>query len=706
MAKAIQKIAMNAAENLPYDRLVLSQKNVRRVKDGVSIEQLAEDIGRRRLLQSLNVRPVIDENGEETGAFEVPAGGRRYLALGILIKQKRLAKNEPIPCIVNRSMSTSGEEDSLAENAHRENLHPLDQFRAFKTLSEQGLDVEEIAARFFVSAATVKQRLRLASVSPKLLELYEKDEIRLEQLMAFSISDDHARQEQVWERVSTSHMQEAYYIRRLLTETTVRSDDRRAVYVGAEAYEAAGGIVLRDLFEQDSGGWFQDAALLEQLVFEKLKGDAEPIRTEGWKWVEAAISFPYGHTSGMRRVYAEAEALSAEEIQRYDALKSEYDKLDADYAAADEADEQVESKLDQLGAELDAFDDRPRSYDPVQKAIAGVFVTLGADGQLQVEAGFVRPEDEPRAQDDNSAETDTGDVTSGVGDVDRIVVNARPGDAGVEAEDDGVKALPDRIVLDLTAQRTLAMRNALAGDADIAFVAALHALVLQVFYRFASASCLEISLKSGSFSQVDGLAETSWAKEIVERHEGWDRDLPEDEAELWTFLLDLDEASRKALFAHCVSLSLNAVVEPWNRRPQALAHADLLAGTLGFDMVAAGWTPTVDFLEHLTKARILQAVREARGAQSAQLIDHMKKDSMAREAARLLEGSNWLPEPLRLSGDGGSEPDQLTHGNGLAGEDPETANNLPGFSDSDAESSSDEPSAENGDEGNHLQAAE
>ena len=103
MAKAIQKIAMNAAENIAYDKLVLSQKNVRRIKDGVSVEQLAEDIGRRKLLQSLNVRPVLDENGDETGIFEVPAGGRRYLALGILIKQKRLAKSEPIPCIVNRS---------------------------------------------------------------------------------------------------------------------------------------------------------------------------------------------------------------------------------------------------------------------------------------------------------------------------------------------------------------------------------------------------------------------------------------------------------------------------------------------------------------------------------------------------------------------------------------------------------------------------
>ncbi|MGY3333692.1 ParB-like chromosome segregation protein Spo0J [Mesorhizobium sp. USDA 4775] len=207
----------------------------------------------------------------------MPAGGRRYLALGILIKQKRLAKNEPIPCIVNRGQETSAEEDSLAENLRRADLHPLDQFRAFKTLSDQGLDPDEIGARFFVSPATVRRRLRLASISPKLLDLYEKDEIRLEQLMAFSISDDHARQEQVWERISSSHTQEPYYIRRLLTETTVQADDRRAVYVGAEAYEAAGGIILRDLFEQDSGGWFQDAALLEQLVFDRLKVDAEAI---------------------------------------------------------------------------------------------------------------------------------------------------------------------------------------------------------------------------------------------------------------------------------------------------------------------------------------------------------------------------------------------------------------------------------------------
>ena len=172
--------------------------------------------------------------------------------------------------------------------------------------------------------------------------------------------------------------------------------------------------------------------------------------------------------------------------------------------------------------------------------------------------------------------------------------------------------------------------------------------MLQVFYRFASDTCLEISLKSASFSQAEGLGETVWAKEIDERHQDWGRDLPKDEGELWEFLIGLDEASRQALFAHCVSLSLNAVMEPWNKRPRALAHAGILARTLGFDMVSAGWVPTVDnYLGRVTKPRILEAVREAKGEDSAERIDHLKKVDMAREAARLLEGSNWLPEPLR-----------------------------------------------------------
>jgi ParB family chromosome partitioning protein len=203
--------------------------------------------------------------------FEVPAGGRRYRALELLVKQKRLAKTAPVPCIVSDNTEITAEEDSLAENVHRVALHPLDQFRAFQTLREQGRSEEDIAAIFFVSINVVKQRLRLAAVSPKLLDVYADDGMSLEQLMAFSVTDDHTRQEQVWESVNKSGYDEPYQIRRLLTERTVQASDKRARFVGLAAYEAAGGNVLRDLFEEDGGGWLEDVALLERLVADKLR---------------------------------------------------------------------------------------------------------------------------------------------------------------------------------------------------------------------------------------------------------------------------------------------------------------------------------------------------------------------------------------------------------------------------------------------------
>ena len=133
MASAVQKITLSSSRDISFNKLVLSQSNVRRVNASVSIEELAEDIARRGLLQGLNARPILDGEGAETGMFEVPAGGRRYRALELLVKQKRLAKTAPVPCVV-RDPGTDilGEDDSLAENIQRAPLHPLDQFRGHR----------------------------------------------------------------------------------------------------------------------------------------------------------------------------------------------------------------------------------------------------------------------------------------------------------------------------------------------------------------------------------------------------------------------------------------------------------------------------------------------------------------------------------------------------------------------------------------------
>jgi ParB family chromosome partitioning protein len=656
------KVTLATACDIPFNKLVLSQENIRKVKAGVSIAELAEDIARRGLLTSLSVRPELDSDGNETGMYRIPAGGRRYRALALLVSSRRLSKTAGIPCVISRG-ETEEAEDSLAENVHRESLHPLDQFRAFETLRGEGMDEEEIAARFFVPVATVKQRLRLASVSPKLLDLYGEDAMTLEQLMAFSISKDHARQEQVFEAIARSHSREPYYIRRLLTETAVRATDRRSLYIGIDAYEAAGGVVMRDLFDEDRGGWLQDPALLDQLVLEKLKGDAAALQAEeGWKWVEAAFDFPYGHTSGLRRVYGQQAEWSKEDLARHDVLRADYDRLDAEYASASQYCEESEQRLQALGAELDRLNERPFVFDPAELARGGVFVSLEADGRLRIERGYVRPEDEPQVEMMSCVSDDQDNIVSAP------VAPAGGAVSEVEAAnkaetDDGeetLKPLADRLVLDLTAARTVALRNALARDPEVAFVAVLHAFVLKTFYLRGADTCLEVTVQSARLSETSGLGDLVAVREIGERQEAWGNDLPRDPAALFAFLIGLDGVSRQALFAHCASLSLNAVIEPWNRRSRAIANADEIARAIGFDMVEAGWTPTVEaYLGRVTKAHILQAVCEAKGEQVAALIADLKKPDMAREAERLLAGSGWLPEPLRLPATAADDPDLI-----------------------------------------------
>jgi ParB family chromosome partitioning protein len=651
MAKSVQKITLSQSRDIPFNRLVLSQSNVRRIKAGVSIEELAQDIARRTLLQSLTVRPVLDDAGAETGMFEVPAGGRRYRALELLVQQKRLARTAPVPCVVR----TDGlaEEDSLAENVQRAPLHPLDQFRAFRDLRDKGMSEEEIAAVFFVNVQVVKQRLKLASVSSKLLDIYAEDSMTLDQLMAFTVNPDHERQEQVWEALQRSHNKEPYYIRRLLTEGAVRASDKRAQFVGIAAYEAAGGEILRDLFQQDDGGWLQNPVLLDRLVAETLEREADSVRSEGWKWVEVG-DFPYGHTYGLRHMSGEPVAMSDEEVATAEALRAEYERLEQAHAEADELPEEVDQRLGEIETALAALDERPLKYDPDEVTRAGVFVSIDGSGALRVERGYVRPEDEPAvAQSEPEGDTQANSIgVASSAEAEVQGTNSLAPEERDEEEEQGIKPIPDRLMTELTAYRTLALRDALGQDPDVAFVAALHALCLKLFYRYTPESCLDLDVKSVVFGgQAPGLNDSAVAKAVDERHRRWSEHLPRESADLWDSLCAFDPDSRDALFAHCVALSVNAVYEPWNRRPRALSHADRIAEAVKLDVAAAGWSPTAsNYFGRVTKARIVQAVREAKGAAAAQHIEHLKKGAMAVRAEELLAGSAWIPEPLRTPG--------------------------------------------------------
>lgn len=644
------KIQLRQAKGIPFNRLVLSQANVRRVKAGCSIEMLAEDIARRGLLQSLSVRPLLDAAGAETGNYEVPAGGRRFRALAMLVSSKRMARNAPIPCIVKPADATdSAASDSLAENSQREPLHPLDQFRAFLALREEGMPEEDIAARFFVTPAVVRQRLRLASVSPALLDIYAEDGITLEQLIAFAVTDDHARQEQVWAAVSGSWSDDPATIRRMLTEGAVRAVDRRVRFVGVPAYEAAGGVVLRDLFDDSHDGWLQDPALLDRLVDEALAAQAQAIAAEGWKWVEAAPEFPYGHHFGMRIVQGERAPLGDVEEAECEALRHELEAIETEWSDASELPEDVAGRLEQIEVALARFEDRPLVYDPEDVARAGVFVSIGSAGTLIVQRGFVRPEDEPAADFGQG----NGEA-SGAPEAPESAPASEPVD-----EDDPLRPLPDRLLAELSATRTVALRDALARHPVTAFRAVVHSFCLTCFYVPASDACVEVVLRRpGLAAQPPGLAETISAQAIEARHAAWAARLPDDEGALWDALAGMGMVELLELFAHCASFSLNAQIEQVSRYgdgrisaatlERRLAQAARIAETVGLDMTAAGWTPTVEsYLGKVTKPRILEAVREAKGDAAADRIAGMKKPDMAAEAETLLAGTGWLPNVLR-----------------------------------------------------------
>jgi len=626
---------------VPLAKLKKSPRNARKVPHGeAAIEALAASIQHKGLIQNLVVEPEVKDE-KPTGYYLVTAGEGRRLAMLLRAKRKQIKKSEPVRCWLDTANDPA--EISLDENVTRTPMHPADQFERFAELSnDKGWGAQEIGARFGVSAGVVKQRLRLGAISPKLLQVYREDGLTLDQLMAFAITEDHARQEQVFEGLH--HNREPWIIRRDMTAANVPADDRRAVFVGADAYIEAGGNIIRDLFSEDRGGFFEDAGLLDMLAAEKLHEIAGTVQAEGWKWTEAHIDYPHAH--GMRRFYPQTIALSDEDEARLDALSTEHDELAEGYSSYDEMPEDVAAKLEVVSDEIDAISAKRSAYDANVIAHGGAFVVLHHDGSVRIERGFVRPEDEALADPQPEDEGEAFDPEA-VEDE-----QAEDGDEDVqeieEEDEEPGKPISDSLTRDLSAHRTLALRVALGEQPDLALIALTHTLTAQLFYSYAEAGCLEVRPTVTPLgSHAEGIEDTALAAKANEARDAWAERMPRDVADLWGFIVGLDDGKRLALLAHCASRTVNALRLPWDRKPRTLQTADRLATALALDL-AKDWTPTVDsYLGRVTKAHIVEAVAEGVSEDAARRIADMKKPDMAQAAEQLLAGKGWLPTVLR-----------------------------------------------------------
>ena len=664
---------------VPFNKLVLSEDHQARsaTTPAMSLPELAASIKDSGVLQNLVVVQAA------RGRYKFCAGGRRLAALTLLVQQGDIADNYPVPVLVvpaDKALIAS-----LAENCFHVPMHPADEFAAFARLLAQGKSVEDVAAAFGVTPLIVKRRMKLATVSPQLMALYREGGIGLDCLMVLASVDDHQRQEQAWAGLP-SWNQRPEHLRQLLTRGEIESDaDPLARFVTVKAYEKAGGPLRRDLFsDDDRKAYLLDPALLERLAADKLGKRAKQLLSEGWKWVDIRPRFAYdeyvkhGELRKPRRAPTpeEAETLKALDT-RIAALHEQMDALvdrdgdagegvsgaseandaaDEDDASRDRAFLALESEADGLEEERKARLEALTEWPVAWMALAGCVLHVGADGRATVKAGLIRPEDR---DDLAQAITKAAEQKSAGGD--------RTGDDADPARGSGLPALQslpsaasgparpvhsEKLMRRLTAHRVAAIQAELLDRPELALAALTTHLTLKLLadplhgaYRLPN--LLAISA-TGNQHELRGAAEDIEASPAAQRIEadrtGWIENLPKEPDAVFDWMLRQPPQTVQRLLTFLVASTVNGITCTDTGRPVN----DGLARALGLDMTR-WWSATGEaYLQHVSKARVVEVVHAVAGAKVAGPLAALKKDAAVAQAEQLLAGRGWLPDCLRV----------------------------------------------------------
>jgi ParB family chromosome partitioning protein len=643
------EIATNEVVMIPLNKLIASDLNARKTSCPEGATELKASLLAFGVLENL----IVYDAGKEK--FAVAAGERRRGSLKALAKDKKIPGNFPVPCIVRPEEEAV--ELSLAENIIRVAMHPIDQFAAFAALIDEGKSVEDVAARFGITPGIVTRRMKLARVSQVILEAFREQKITLEAVMGFTVSDDHAEQGRVYtEIVSRGGSFTRQYIVRMLTHQKVATDDERFLYIGEEAYIAAGGTISRDLFDEEGGGYADDSALLDRLVLENLAADIPAYLDEGWKWAEPVLAVSFETKRGYALINPRHCPLSAEDAARQAVLASQLDEIAEQTNNQEPEDGPMAESYLRIQAELQDIQAREYVFAPAEMALAGGWLTLDRDGHPTTELGYVRRDDlealdnlrraalppQPEADEGRSNDKDEGAENEASGD-------AAGDDEKEETPSMKGAGLSDALLTDLHAARTVGLRLELMDNPEIALRAVAHSLAGHLILNetgvlTVTAREIHISAISQAFCPRDDA--------LGNRIGRWRTRLSGGKGGLWGAIMALDATELLDLIAVCAALAVDATHsktgEYANR--QRMSHADQLAETLRLDM-SKYWTPTAgSFFGRVSKKAICVAVAEAAGEGIAFRIQDLKKPVMAAEAENIAAKTGWLPVVLRTRG--------------------------------------------------------
>lgn len=614
----------SSIQMIPLNKLVVSPRNVRKTDRKADIAALAASIASRGLLQNLCVVET------EAGTFEVDAGGRRLAALKQLARAGTIPKDHAVACnVVSRD---EGLEVSLMENVHRIGMDAMDEVEAYGTLVEGGATPDDVARRFGVTRRHVDQRLALSGLSPKIKKAWKRGDISLDAARAFCLVHDHAKQDTVFKTLGKP-ITHAASVRARLMEGRVTSSDRLVTFVGLEAYESAGGVVTRDLFDADAV-FVADPALIAQLAEEKLSQGRQAFLDDGWGWVDIQLESNRPDGYAPTRVQQVLRTATSEE-------ESELQRLESEIAALDDALDQdsVEDDprwemRDTLEGQLEALRQTLHVWPAEMINHAGVVLSIDHAGRERISYGLVRSSDERKVRALMQARS-TSEASE----------DAEPDVAEADESDPSDIDLPKAVIRDLSLARTRAIRSALVQRPDIALALVVAAMVLRAEHRF-DLQGVGIGAQSARIDDEDACA--AHISDRLSR-------LPVEEGAIVGWCLGKPAHELLEILASISAMTIDLSHEkglPLHAARRKLA--DMLASELHVDM-RDHWRPDAGYWARLSKAQLLAAIataprivemRERKRADVMKTYAKLKRDVLAAKAAEVFDGFAYLPDLL------------------------------------------------------------
>ena len=616
------KAALDAAviEFVPLSDLIKSPLNVRTIPYTTdSVKRLANSIANLGLLHNLVA------HDQDDGKIGVVAGGRRLAALNLLCGMGRVPADYPVP--VKRIIYNLAVEASHTENAEQETMHPADQIASFGTLAAQGKTAAQIGDVLGYGSRHVQRMLKLANLAPVLLEKLANDELDSDQCQALCLESCQERQVQVFDSVYAEWgSAPAHLLRKAITETEIPVTSSRFVFIGRDAYEAAGGVVREDLFSEEEGNGTADRVLVERLFLEKLDTMAlQHELAEGWAWSmgrEKPVN-SYGEDGRDYLLLDTPETVYTDEEQaRLDELRAKFNTFDSVCDEADALDAEICRIQEEAGQ---------RAWTDEMKASAGVVVSYQY-GELVIQRGVCRIADLPAKEGAN---------TESVQDAAPVVTTIKK---------DITEGISAPQLLKMSSERTLAVQAALMQQPTKAVALLAWRMCAEVFTgRGEQENPFGIRVTVGHYSQTmnapsgtEGKAYTAIRAE-GERLEAL---LPEGWRQDFTSFFTLDGSLLMSLMAFCTACSVDGVQER-NNGHTSRSKLDALETAIDFHL-RDWWHPTKDgYFKGVKHDQIVESLNEAGMSGAAGDAAKMKKSDAAELAEERLKDSRWVPAWLQ-----------------------------------------------------------